>query len=287
MHDSIVHPSESSSHNADDQSQNQASSPRPHEGETTENRPNVPPAIRTARADDLPFILDLSKKHSNAIGFIPAEGVANYVTMRLVKLAFENDEPAGFILAKHRVPDTPGIAQIHQAAICYDLQRRHIGFSLVKQTIAAAAVERAALIQLWCRSDLEANEFWRIAGFEAIALREGGTRRDHPHVLWRYKIMRGANIIAPSSNRRRGRAGAPVYCPEGIGTGPIIEACRSGTISKLLSRWSAASKMPSIESGETLREESDGAGAIVEDASLWTIRARSQDQRVSPANRAA
>lgn len=203
-------------------------------------RPGLPPRkpVRLAKPQDLNFVLDLTKKNSNALGFIPREAVEWYIANHLVNLVDENGDAAGFILAKHRQPDAPGMTSIHQACICYDARRRSAGLALVNRVKAIGAAQCNGLMQLWCRGELDANEFWKAAGFEAVGLRAGGARRGIPHILWRHALMRGANLAAPPSTRRRTRAGIPVMKPAEITTAEIIAAARDGKLQQLLEDWS-------------------------------------------------
>jgi N-acetylglutamate synthase-like GNAT family acetyltransferase len=190
--------------------------------------------IRIAKPNDLEFILDLAKKHTNQIGFIPRQATETYLAWRQIAIAMENDQPAGYLLHKHNVGDLPGVTAIHQAAICYDLRRRHLGMELVAHVRMRAALAGNAMLQLWCRGDIEANEFWRAAGFEAMGLRDGGTGRDIPHILWRIPVATHARLDAPISQRRRGRAGVPFNRTPGCNTHDIIEAARTGKLHALL-----------------------------------------------------
>jgi len=201
--------------------------------------PKLPPRkpVRLAKPQDLEFVIDLTKKNSNALGFIPQEAVEWYIQNHLVNLVDENGDAAGFILAKHAQPDAPGITSIHQACICYDARRRQAGLALVNRVKAIGAAHGNGVMQLWCRGELDANEFWQAAGFEAVGLRAGGSRRNIPHILWRHALMRGANLTAPPSSRRRTRAGIPVMRPAEISTRDIVNNAHAGGLLKLLADW--------------------------------------------------
>lgn len=193
--------------------------------------------VRYARPTDLNFILDLTRKNTEALGFIPQAGVEQYLARRGVVLALENDTPAGFLLGNHAAPENPGMTLIHQACICYDARRRALGLELVARVAQHAAVARNGAMQLWCRGELDANDFWRAAGFEAMGLRSGGDRRGIPQILWRRAIVRNARLDAAPSVRRRGRAGTPVIRPAGHTTQTIMNAAQAGELQELLDSW--------------------------------------------------
>lgn len=214
-----------------------------------------------ATAADLSFVLDLARKHAEQVGFIPAQGMANYVDRHAIDLAMENQDPAGYLLAKHKCPDLPGVTQIHQAAVCYDARRRAIGLELVKSTRRRSAAAGNGLMQLWCRGDLEANAFWLAAGFTPTGLRAGGTARNVPHVLWRMQIKRGADLDAPCSTRRRGRAGTGVIVPHVATPAAILHAINAGKLVELYSDVLRHAGEPPREASRIIIAEADRASA--------------------------
>lgn len=200
-------------------------------------RPNKPGIVRLARPIDLPFIEHLARSNTEEVGFLPKQAIGEYIDRRAVMLAMENGDPAGYLLGKHHVPDYPGTTMIHQACVCFDARRRALGLSLVKRYTTAAAVSGNGAVQLWCRGNLDANEFWKAAGFEAMALRPGGERRGIPHILWRIAVVRHALLSIPPSTRRRGRSGTAVMRPSTCTTDQILEFAKNGDLSDLLEEW--------------------------------------------------
>jgi hypothetical protein len=120
-----------------------------------------------------------------------------------------------------------------------------------------------------------------------VALRAGGKRRNRPHVLWRFPVIRGANVMQACSMRKRGAAGPPVFCPDGIGTLPIIDACRSGTISNLLDNWQRGSNTSCLPCAASSNAGNAGAGRTVALPGLWEARANHAANRVRPVDTAA
>jgi GNAT superfamily N-acetyltransferase len=144
-----------------------------------------PPRLVVASAKHRNFVLDLQRRFSNQLGFLPAQAIDEYIAARRICLALENGEPAGYVLARPNLASLPGVASCVQTAICFDAQRRKLATALIDRTANAALGAGAHLLQAWCRADLEANGFWEAAGFNAVALRRTGNARRRPLLLWR------------------------------------------------------------------------------------------------------
>lgn len=157
------------------------------------NRTRTPnlPEIRTATPADLRYVLDLAKRHTNEIGFLPRQAYQNLIAMRRVHLALENDEPAGMILGRDALRWCIAMRPITQAAIQYDAQRRHHGLALVTQAAADASAAGQVALQACCREGLEANKFWRIAGFVEICRLDPTNARNRKVICWRKPLIAG------------------------------------------------------------------------------------------------
>ena len=165
------------------------------------------PRTATERDDD--YIKDLSRKFTNEIGFLADQARSWYVENGLVSMASENGNPAGYVLWKPNIENVQGCAAVFQAAVQMDAQRRSHGLSVLRHASAEMARAGCNLVQAWCRSELESNQFWQAAGFTPIAVRSGGRQRATPHILWRKALGLRADLWRPPSMRRRGRAGLP------------------------------------------------------------------------------
>ena len=93
---------------------------------------------------------------------------------------FENGHPCGYLIHGNGDP----WMKIYQACIQYDARRREHGLELVKRLFYKACFLGRKGISLWCATDLDANEFWRDAGFHLVGTRAGGERRHRVHNLW-------------------------------------------------------------------------------------------------------
>jgi hypothetical protein len=144
--------------------------------------------IRVATPADLRFIDSLQKTHSKAVAFLPSIALENYQAAGRIRLAMENDAPAGYILGNETLRWQPHIRPIFQAAICYDAQRRHHGYALLATAATAAKAAGQLVLQANCREGLEANEFWKAAGFEPIAKIHHFSTRGKALICWRLQL---------------------------------------------------------------------------------------------------
>lgn len=162
--------------------------------------------ITNVNPDDLQYEVALAKRFTDEVGFLSVEALAHYAALGTVWRARENGEPAGFLVATSSVKTTPRLAQIFQAAVQMDAQRRHHGLALVERACLEARGHFAHAIQCWCAADLEANDFWLAAGFTNCGTRPGGSRRARRHILWRKPLLlRLDQIQAPQTLQDRFR----------------------------------------------------------------------------------
>lgn len=150
------------------------------------------PSLRPATAADYSFVVDLQNKFAWALGFLPHVALRAYVDMGGVTIAQDNDQHAGYLLGRERLRCAPHVRPIYQAAVCMDVQRRHLGLELVERTAAAAVAAGQSIVQCWCRTDLDANQFWAAAGFVSVAIRRPDTWRGLPLILWRRPLTAAA-----------------------------------------------------------------------------------------------
>lgn len=152
----------------------------------------MPPALRRADKSDISFVLDLQRRFTGQLGFLPTAAITRYVEQTRVVLATENDEPAGYLLGSPYLRYQPLIRPITQAAVAMDAQRRHLGLRLVAQTVADATAAGQLAVQACCAEGLEANDFWHAAGFRPICYLRPDNTRKRSIICWR-KIV-AANI---------------------------------------------------------------------------------------------
>ncbi len=188
----------------------------------------VPPSpdasVRRATLRDHPYIYELAKRHSNAIGFVPGEGIKKYIEQECVTLSRFRGQHAGYLLARHFHSGDRSIRHIVQAAISFDAQRLGNGLALVADLATAAKRSGQSILQCWCRESLDANHFWSAAGFVAVARRHASTGRKSPCLLWRRPLdPLGVETLRriPRQHRLHGPGG--IWISQGEGLQPQIE----------------------------------------------------------------
>jgi N-acetylglutamate synthase-like GNAT family acetyltransferase len=132
--------------------------------------------VRSARLDDVSYIVGLHRKETDQLGFIPQscyEREIGGVTNGTILIYEENGDSVGFIYATH---NRHGITKIHQIAMQEDARRMQRASDLV------SAVERDVdwLVSLRCAADLDATDFWEAVGFQSmgqVGIKENAWRR--------------------------------------------------------------------------------------------------------------
>lgn len=154
------------------------------------NPKSEPRKLVKATPADLKFLDSLQKKFARSLGFLPAQALMANIEQGNVTLTNENDDAAGYILARPRLAWQPGLTSIVQAAVCMDAQRRQHGLALLL-TIEQAARERGQIaLQANCAIGVEANEFWQAAGFKPIAHMTPHTKSGRHIICWRKPLTR-------------------------------------------------------------------------------------------------
>jgi hypothetical protein len=145
------------------------------------------------------FIRDLQRKFDDFIGFIPDEATERELNAGNILMGMINDDDAGFLFVKRSLTSQPSTAAIIQAAVRMDAQRQRVGLELVKKIEDEAIAQGRTILQAACRADLEANSFWKAAGFVAVATKAGGKKFHTEVILWRKALSEGIDIqILPS-----------------------------------------------------------------------------------------
>jgi GNAT superfamily N-acetyltransferase len=128
-------------------------------------------SIVPAAARDLPFVVAMQKQHASALGFIPRMALGEKIARQQIWLARVGGKPAGFL--HHGSLARPEV-RIFQAAVCPAVRRKRLGIALVNDLLRRAAGAGAKGVSLRCLETLDANAFWRAAGFRRLATEPGG-----------------------------------------------------------------------------------------------------------------
>ncbi len=131
-------------------------------------------------ADDLEYVLALSRRHYEEIGFLPAPRLAEYQRRGQLWMAQENSELCGFMVWGRGWP----VLRVYQVCIQYDAQRREHGIALVRRLVQKADQEGYEAISCFVADDIDANAFWKAGGFLLVGQRDGGVARARRHNHW-------------------------------------------------------------------------------------------------------
>jgi hypothetical protein len=145
----------------------------------------APDKLIVAKLTHKALIMDLMRKFSNQLGFLPGPAVDWYLANGHVGIAQENGDPAGYILGRPAFRYNKLMRPITQAAVYMDAQRMHHGIALVDATCRRALAAGQHAVQASCAIDIEAINFWFAAGFVPIHIHTPDTARGREIVVFR------------------------------------------------------------------------------------------------------
>ena len=160
-------------------------------------------AVRFANLDDLPYIVDLSKKESKSIGFIPKMAYESAITgvkkgkrwsdvcNDRVAVCENNGDFVGFCMASFGRSGT-SIRRGKIAQICIQEDARQIdrGKHLLAQIVHQARTMGCMNMGCGCADDLESNFFWLAMGWKLVSDRLGISHQN----TWKQTSKRKVNI---------------------------------------------------------------------------------------------
>ena len=153
--------------------------------------------IKLATLEDLKYITSLANKEGHAIGFIPK--IAYEAAITGIKtghrwsltcndklwLAFENEDPVGFVLASFGK-----IVKVNQICIQEDARKIERGKMLLTTLQNYASKIGKYSFGCGCANDLESNIFWKAMGWQYVSQRNG----IHFSNTWKQSSGRIVNI---------------------------------------------------------------------------------------------
>lgn len=158
------------------------------------------PAVLTPGLEALKFVKMLQARYSNQLGFLPAQAIEEYLCDERIRLVKENDQDAGYLLARHHLRQAPWCRPIIQAAICFDAQRRHLGLALIRDLEINARRDNLLGLQAWVAMDIDAVGFFSAAGFSLVCTRNPKNARGRLLGLFRKhwaRVMPQNFLVAP------------------------------------------------------------------------------------------
>jgi len=144
--------------------------------------------VRPARLEDLKYIIDLSKKNSFSIGFIPKQAYEAAITgLKPSKNRWSdrcndklyvceiNGDLVGFVLASFGNPLSKiRIGKIAQICLQEDARMMQRGRMLLTEVLEYGKSNVQTLsFSCGCAYDLESNLFWKAMGWKKIGERKG------------------------------------------------------------------------------------------------------------------
>jgi hypothetical protein len=159
--------------------------------------------IRYAELSDLTFIDYLQKRNAEDLSFYPKQVFEREIATERILLALVNNQHAGYLYHGSVALQKP--IKIHQACIEYDLRGNWYGAGLVGALEDMGKLAQVHGISLRCGSDIAANLFWKLMGFECVAITEGGIRRMRDINTW-FKTLNADlfsfNVKEPSVKKK-------------------------------------------------------------------------------------
>jgi GNAT superfamily N-acetyltransferase len=138
--------------------------------------------------DPAAYIIELQKTESNALGFIPAPYIRDYLIPREQYL-IQTDHlgfARGYLLHGPPKPQKP--LRIYQT--CVDIDHRRILYAtrMVQTLIARARNNGATALILRCAATLPANQFWLAMGFTPIKIDTPPNARKRPIITYQFDL---------------------------------------------------------------------------------------------------
>lgn len=119
------------------------------------------------------YTVDLHRRNSEQLGFIPQSRVQEYADIGRIIPEYENGELCGYLIWGIGWP----WFRVYQACVEYELRYLAHGRSLVKEAVRIASQYRCKAIVLRCRETNKATKFWLTLGFSLVNTVPSGTRR--------------------------------------------------------------------------------------------------------------
>ncbi len=159
--------------------------------------------IRSAKLEDLPYIVSLSKKENLSLGFIPKPAYESCITgIKTGKrwsfvcndklfVCEENNQLVGFVMFSYGK-----IAKCNQIAIQQDARLFERGKALLSAAISHGNLRGIEDFACGCANDLPSNIFWKIMGWVQVGSRKGISHTN----TWKETSKRTVNIYRYQTN---------------------------------------------------------------------------------------
>ena len=145
----------------------------------------------------------LQKQNSEDLSFYPKQVFEREINNGRILLALVNTQHAGYLYHGKVVAQKP--LKIHQACIEYDIRGNWYGAGLVGVLEGIGKLAQSHGICLRCGSELAANQFWKLMGFDCVSVAEGGVRRLRDVNTWWKTINQDLfpfEVVRPSAKQK-------------------------------------------------------------------------------------
>lgn len=149
---------------------------------------------------DISYVLDLQRRWSNNVGFLPRQTHERYLSRRQTLVVLQDGQHAGYLCWTCR-PD--GLVRVIQVAVDPELLRTTIGTKIMRHLHRAAVRGACSVIRLRCRSDLPANQFWPALGMRATATIVRPTVRGLPLLEWTAQVTDTTSVAHALATKSR------------------------------------------------------------------------------------
>lgn len=160
---------------------------------TPTSTPTPNRSVRIATPNDLAFVVALQTKWSNNVGFLTRSALAEYITSGQMLVVLENGQHAGYL---NWCCTRKGLVRVPQVALEPDILRTSVGTKIMNHLKRAALRGDCSLIRLTSRSELPANQFWPVLGFNITATYLNPTNRNLPLFEWSLPLINPSDIAA-------------------------------------------------------------------------------------------
>ena len=135
----------------------------------------------------LDYIVELHKKNTDYLGFIPKPYLSKLVDDGQVFVQKDGGLASGFCIVGNGKKST---IKIYQHCIEQELRKLKFGKKLFKEVEYFAGKKGYNFIHLRCRENLEANKFWYALEFKHLKLEKKVTKRTKVGINhWLYKVQ--------------------------------------------------------------------------------------------------
>lgn len=132
--------------------------------------------ITSVKSGQLAYYRHLTDPLSRHVGHLPHQAVESYADMGRLRYGSVNGEPVGLILA-HQLRSHPEVTAVMQAAVQTSDRLRTFALQMVRHIEQDALARGSRVVRCWVREGIEANDFWRAAGYTVVGRRPPGARR--------------------------------------------------------------------------------------------------------------